>query len=101
MNKAEIIYALPNEQISFFVEFEENITAKQAIEKSGILDKYPELKLENLKLGVYSEIVDLNAELKHKDRLEIYRELTIDPKQARMIRAEQKRKREGIKLFGA
>ncbi|MDE5000804.1 RnfH family protein, partial [Francisella tularensis subsp. holarctica] len=27
--------------------------------------------------------------------------LTIDPKQARMLRAEQKRKKEGIRLFGA
>ncbi|WP_239407148.1 RnfH family protein, partial [Francisella tularensis] len=54
-----------------------------------------------LKVGVYSQLVDLDYQLKDRDRVEIYRNLTIDPKQARMLRAEQKRKKEGIRLFGA
>ncbi|MED7819299.1 MULTISPECIES: RnfH family protein [unclassified Francisella] len=100
--KVEVIYALPNEQKSFFVESERTLTVRQAIQQSKIIHKYPELEnLEELKIGIYSEVVDLDHSVKDKDRVEIYRNLTIDPKQARMLRAEQKRKKEGIRGFGA
>ena len=100
--KVEVIYALPSEQISFFVETDDNPTVRQAIIKSKILHKYPEIDhLDELKLGIYGEIVDLDHPVKDKDRVEIYRNLTIDPKQARMLRADQKRIRDGIQAFGA
>ena len=100
--KVEVIYALPNEQKSFFVESDKSMTVRQVIQQSKIVHKYPELEnLEELKVGIYSEVVDLDHPVKDKDRVEIYRSLTIDPKQARMLRAEQKRKREGIRGFGA
>ncbi|GAB4223423.1 MAG: RnfH family protein [Francisella sp.] len=100
--KIEVIYALADEQISFFVEVDSSITVKQAIELSKIVDKYPELSdINKLKVGVYGQLVDLDYMLKDRDRVEIYRNLTIDPKKARMLRAEAKRKREGIRLFGA
>ena len=50
---------------------------------------------------LYGQIVDLDHPVKDKDRIEIYRALTIDPKQARMLRADQKRIRDGIQAFGA
>ncbi|AIT08907.1 hypothetical protein LO80_02215 [Candidatus Francisella endociliophora] len=101
--RVEVIYALPNEQKSFFVESEKAITVRQAIEQSKILHTYSELNnaLDTLKVGIYGQIVDMDHQVSDKDRVEIYRDLTIDPKQARMLRAEQKRKREGIKGFGA
>lgn len=100
--KVEVIYALPNEQKSFFVESEKTLTVRQAIQQSKVTHKYPELEnLEELKIGIYSEVVDLDHSVNDKDRIEIYRSLTIDPKQARMLRAEQKRKKEGIRGFGA
>jgi putative ubiquitin-RnfH superfamily antitoxin RatB of RatAB toxin-antitoxin module len=100
--KIEVIYATPTEQIFFFVESADNLTVRQAIHQSKILHKYPEINhLDELKLGIYGQIVDLDHPVKDKDRIEIYRELTIDPKQARMLRADQKRIRDGIQAFGA
>ncbi|MBY7733773.1 RnfH family protein [Francisella philomiragia] len=100
--KVEVIYALPNEQKSFHVESDDSLTVRQVIIQSKILDAYSELDtIENLKVGIYGQIVDLDHVLEDRDRVEIYRNLTIDPKQARMLRAEQKRKREGIRGFGA
>lgn len=100
--KIEIIYALPERQRSFFIETDKSLTVRQAIEQSKIIDIYPDLDdIDSLDVGVYSKKVDLDYPLKDKDRVEIYRKLTIDPKKARMLRAEQKRKKEGIKLFGA
>ncbi|MEY8702497.1 RnfH family protein [Francisella philomiragia] len=100
--KVEVIYALPNEQKSFYVESDDSLTVREAIIESKILDAYSELDIiENLKVGIYGQIVNLDHVLEDRDRVEIYRNLTIDPKQARMLRAEQKRKREGIRGFGA
>ncbi|WP_150464966.1 RnfH family protein [Francisella sp. SYW-2] len=100
--KVEVIYALPNEQKSFYVEFDDSLTVREAIIESKILDAYSELdSIENLKVGIYGQMIDLDHVLEDRDRIEIYRNLTIDPKQARMLRAEQKRKREGIRGFGA
>ncbi|MEY8766264.1 MULTISPECIES: RnfH family protein [Francisella] len=100
--KVEVIYALPNEQKSFYVESDDSMTVREAIIESKILDAYSELDIiENLKVGIYGQIVNLDHVLEDRDRVEIYRNLTIDPKQARMLRAEQKRKREGIRGFGA
>ncbi|QEO57133.1 RnfH family protein [Francisella marina] len=100
--KVEVIYALPNEQKSFYVESGDSMTVREAIIESKILDAYSELDIiENLKVGIYGQIVNLDHVLEDRDRIEIYRNLTIDPKQARMLRAEQKRKREGIRGFGA
>ncbi|MBK2258537.1 RnfH family protein [Francisella philomiragia] len=100
--KIEVIYALPNEQKSFYVESDDSLTVREAIIQSKILDAYSELgNIENLKVGIYGQMVDLDHVLEDRDRVEIYRNLTIDPKQARMLRAEQKRKREGIRGFGA
>lgn len=99
--KVEIIYALPNEQTLFEVETDVNLTVSQVIEKSELLDKYPDLDIYKSKIGMYGQIVSLNQPVKDKDRIEIYRELTIDPKQARMLRADQKRKKEGLRGFGA
>lgn len=100
--KVEVIYALPNEQKSFYVESDDSLTVREAIIQSKILDAYSELgNIENLKVGIYGQIVNLDHVLEDRDRVEIYRNLTIDPKQARMLRAEQKRKREGIRGFGA
>ncbi|WP_395167206.1 RnfH family protein [Francisella salimarina] len=100
--KVEVIYALPNEQKSFYVESDDSLTVREAIIESKILDAYSELdSIENLKVGIYGQMIDLDHVLEDRDRIEIYRNLTIDPKQARMLRAEQKRKREGIRGFGA
>ncbi|QUE30674.1 RnfH family protein [Francisella philomiragia] len=100
--KVEVIYALPNEQKSFYVESDDSLTVREAIIESKILDAYSELdSIENLKVGIYGQMIDLDHVLEDRDRVEIYRNLTIDPKQARMLRAEQKRKREGIRGFGA
>ena len=99
--KIEVIYALASEQKSFFVETTDKITVRQAIEKSKILETYLDLNIESIKVGVYGEIVNLDDYVQDRDRIEIYRDLTIDPKKARMLRAEQKRKKQGGKPFSA
>lgn len=88
----EICYASTSLQSILSVQVPQNATVKEAILSSGILDQFPELILKDLIVGIFSKKCELNTELKEGDRVEIYRPLTIDPKTARRLRAEKKRK---------
>ena len=89
----EIIYALPSEQYLVALQVAEGTTAEQAVLQSGILTCYPEIDLAQQKVGIFSRLVDLSVLLNDGDRIEIYRPLTIDPKEARRLRALKKQQK--------
>ncbi|GAB3483195.1 RnfH family protein [Marinomonas epiphytica] len=87
--KVEVAYALPSKQKIVALEVEDGCTVREAVRRSNINAFFPELDLENAKLGIFGKAVR-NAdsqELKEGERVEIYRELLVDPKQARANRA--------------
>lgn len=88
----EVIYALADEQQLITIKVNQGTTLKQAIEQSGILQKYPQIDLNVNKVGIFSRITDLNAILNDGDRIEIYRPLIMDAKAARKKRAEKSKK---------
>ncbi len=89
MIQVEVAYALPEEQIVHVVEGEPGMTVKQAIEASGILEMHPEIDLTKNKVGVFGKAAKLDGVLYPGDRVEIYRPLIADPKEARKKRASQ------------
>jgi putative ubiquitin-RnfH superfamily antitoxin RatB of RatAB toxin-antitoxin module len=52
---------------------------QQAIEQSGILEKFPAIDLEQYKIGIFGKTAELDTLLKPGDRVEIYRAITADP----------------------
>jgi len=95
----EVAYALEKEQTLLSLEVDEGTTLKQAVEISGILDKYPKINLKIDKTGIFGKIAKLDVVLREKDRVEIYRPLIADPKKVRKERAAQgKEMRSGKKL---
>jgi putative ubiquitin-RnfH superfamily antitoxin RatB of RatAB toxin-antitoxin module len=88
--RVEVAYALPECQEIIALEVEAGSTVRQAIEQSGILRRFPEIDLTRQKVGVFSKRRDLNDILEPGDRVEIYRPLTIDPKDLRRVRARKK-----------
>ncbi|HFQ4994844.1 TPA: RnfH family protein, partial [Vibrio vulnificus] len=64
-------------------------TVEEIIRQSGVLEIYPEIDLGKNKVGVFSRLVKLDATVRDKDRIEIYRPLLADPKEIRRKRAEQ------------
>lgn len=92
MISIEVAYATPERQLILNVQVPEGTSMAQAIWLSGIADEFPEIDLENYKAGIWSKVEKKPAEriLKLGDRIEIYRPLLIDPKQARRNRAEKK-----------
>lgn len=87
--KVEVAYALPEEQVIIPLEVEVGATVRQAIERSGILQRFMEIDLKSNKVGVFGKITKPDAELRANDRVEIYRPLIADPKEVRRQRAAQ------------
>ena len=57
-----------------------------AIRASGVLERHPELDLARQAIGIWGRACALDAPLHDGDRVEIYRPLQMDPKEARRLR---------------
>lgn len=83
----EVTYALPDEQLVLALEVEEGTSLRQAIEASGILERFSGIDLEACKVGVFGKVRSPDDILRAGDRVEIYRPLIADPKEVRRRRA--------------
>lgn len=92
----EVIYALPQQQERVGLHMAAGSTVQQAVEQSGLLQKYPEIDLAKAKLGIYGKLSKADTPLRDRDRVEIYRPLIADPKEVRKQRvAEGKAMKKG------
>jgi len=90
--RVEVAYAKSREQIVKSLECKRGITVGEAIKMSGIADECPEIDLAKNRVGVFGKASKLDAVLHPGDRVEIYRPLIADPKEARKKRAEEGKK---------
>ncbi len=88
----EIAYALPTEQVILSLEVPEDCTVEDAIKHSGILEQFSQIDLATDKVGIFGKMCKLDATMRDKDRIEIYRKLIADPKESRRQKAEMERK---------
>lgn len=86
--RVTVAYALSNHQELVAVKLPKYSTVEQAINESGILQKYSEIDITKNAVGIYGKVVQNTHILSDQDRVEIYRLLTIDPMHARRKRAE-------------
>lgn len=87
--KFEVAYGRMDEQALLTVEADLPLTVQQAIERSGIQQRFPEIDLTAYKVGVFGKATKLDTVLTEGDRVEIYRPLIADPKEARKKRAAE------------
>lgn len=86
----EVVYALQHRAEVVQLQLDEGATARQAIEASGLLQKYPDIELDGRnKLGIYAKLAKADTVLRDRDRIEIYRPLIADPKAVRKKRADE------------
>lgn len=92
MPQVEVAYARPDKQEIIQVEAPEGATAVEAVMLSGITAIFPEIDVDSIDMGVFGKVIKKPAEheLRDGDRVELYRPLQIDPKQARLNRAKKK-----------
>jgi len=89
----EVCYALPTEQRIFALEVPVDCDVEQAIKRSGVLEAYPQIELDTVKVGIFGKMCKLDATLRDRDRIEIYRKLIADPKESRRQKVEMERKK--------
>ena len=85
----EVAFAKENRQEIMTLQVEKNCTIETAIDRSGILERFPEINLMEQKVGIFSQLKKLTTIVKAGDRIEIYRQLQLDPKEARRQRAKK------------
>ena len=87
----EVAYASPAEQRVIACHVKRGETMLSAVIQSGILSEFPQIDLEKSALGIYGKLENSRSLrlLREGDRVEIYRPLLIDPKEARKKRAEK------------
>jgi putative ubiquitin-RnfH superfamily antitoxin RatB of RatAB toxin-antitoxin module len=78
-----VAYALPEQQSVIQVEVEAGSTALDAVQLSGILDRFPEIASRPLDLAVFGRKVQATTPVRPGDRIEILRPLIRDPKETR------------------
>ena len=83
----EVAYALPEQQTIIALTLPKGTTVEQAIVASKVLELYPDLNKTELNVGIFGSACKLEDLLKTGDRVEIYRQLHHDPKEARRQRA--------------
>ncbi|MFM0039302.1 hypothetical protein B0G69_2663 [Paraburkholderia sp. RAU2J] len=88
----EVCYASPDGQALIAVDLPEGATLQQALDASGILQRFPGIDLNTQKVGVFGKLKPLDTVLADHDRVEIYRPLLVDPKLSRQRRVEKTRK---------
>lgn len=93
----EVAYALPNTQKIVVVEVVKGATARQAAMMSGLDKDFDDVDLQQAPLGIFGNALGARGMPKAEDyvlndgdRVEIYRPLIADPKQARRQRAAKK-----------
>jgi uncharacterized protein len=86
----EVAYAKPEEQVIVTIKVPQGRTIAQAVEESGLLARFPEISHSDLKLGIFGVVCKSEQAVKQGDRIEVYRPLIHDPKEARRQRALKK-----------
>jgi putative ubiquitin-RnfH superfamily antitoxin RatB of RatAB toxin-antitoxin module len=87
--RVEVAYAKPDEQVIIPLLVDAGTTIEEAIDQSGILEQFPEINLDQNRVGIFGKISKKSQVLRESDRIEIYRPLIADPKEVRKQRAKE------------
>jgi len=86
----EVVYVKPEQQKIVEIKITKGSSIEQAIIESGMLLEYPEIDLKKFEVGIFGKVLKKDHIIKSGDRIEIYRPLIQDPKEARRNRAAGK-----------
>ena len=79
----ELVFALPDEQLLRSIAVEPGTTVADVIAKSGMQSAFPGQAIDRLAVGIWGREVARDQLVKAGDRIEIYRPLELDPREAR------------------
>ena len=85
--RVSVVYADAQRQFAREIEIAADATVDEAITASGILRDLPDFTPAGI--GIFGRRVARDAHLRDGDRIELYRPLRVDPKEARRLRAKR------------
>ncbi len=83
-----VFAASPDHMFLRELELPDDANVGDAIALSGVQKAFPSVQIDDAHVGIFSRKATLDAALRDGDRVEIYRPLKIDPKEARRRRAQ-------------
>jgi putative ubiquitin-RnfH superfamily antitoxin RatB of RatAB toxin-antitoxin module len=90
--QVEVVYGLAEEQVLLSVDVPDKSLIKDVIIASNIIEHFPEIDLEKVKVGLFGKLTKMDQTVRARDRIEIYRPLIADPKEVRKRRAAEGKK---------
>jgi putative ubiquitin-RnfH superfamily antitoxin RatB of RatAB toxin-antitoxin module len=87
----EVVYALPEQQILIALQVPAGTRTGAVLALTDLPMRFPEIDPATATLGIFGQCVPADHELRTGDRVEIYRPLPTDPKQARRARVARER----------
>ena len=89
--KIQVVFATTVRQVIVELEVNEGTTIGAAVEQSDVKAQFPTEDFSQASYGIWSKVKSLSEVVSEDDRVEIYRPLEVDPKEARRRRAGQER----------
>ena len=86
-----VVYALPEEQYQVRLTVPAGVTVAEAVERSGLLQRFAEIGSRPLQCAVFNRVVRNTDVLRGGERVEILRPLQLDPKEQRRREAARTR----------
>ena len=90
--KVSVVYALPAIQTLADLEMAEGATVGDALQICRSMPQFSDLELDSMPVGIYGRVVPADTVLHEGDRMEIYRPLQADPREARRRRSAKRRR---------
>jgi putative ubiquitin-RnfH superfamily antitoxin RatB of RatAB toxin-antitoxin module len=89
--RVRVVYALAERQSVVELVVPAPTTVAQAVEKSGLIRRFPEIGSQPLHCAIFGRVVSPSDSLLEGDRVEILRPLLADPKESRRHAAARSR----------
>jgi len=92
MARVEVVYSPTAREVDCVtLDVAEGATVLHALRESRLLERHSQIDLASARVGVWGRVAPLSQVLREGDRVEVYRPLTVDPKEARRQRYKKQR----------
>ena len=85
----DVVFAAPDSQMVVELKLQPDATVADAIAASGIVETFPQYSIDKMPVGIWGNLTNAGQVLADGDRVEIYRELLIDPMESRRLKASE------------
>jgi len=81
--EVELAFAAPEKQVLRVLIVESGATVADVLALGGLQGSFPEYSFDTMTVGIWGHVVKRDRAVKAGDRIEIYRPLNLDPREAR------------------